>query len=96
MQMCAPNYLALQNSDISWLFDNCGMPNFSSVLFVGSIEETHNSFAILADTSSESDTLEDIDLPDQLGSPIHSSSPRFKPLPQDEGPSVPDNTVHEL
>ena len=50
------------------------MPNFSSDLFVGSIEETHNSFAILADSSS--DTLEDIDLLDQLGSPIHSSSRR--------------------
>ena len=47
MQMCAPNYIALQNSDISWLCHIYGMPNFSSNLFVGSIEEIHNSFASL-------------------------------------------------
>ena len=73
-------YIALQNPDISWLCDHCGMPNFSSGLFVPSISESQNSFAALSDTNvNTSSSAMD------LGSDVHASSPNTQRPPTRKG-----------
>ena len=73
--MSTPVYIALQNPDVSWMCDHCGMPNFSNGLFAPSISESQNSFEALSDTNmnTSSSTMD-------LGSHVHASSPNTRPL----------------
>ena len=80
IHMSTPVYIALQNSDVSWLCDHCGMPNFSSGLFAPSISESQNSFAALSDSNmNTSSSAMD------LGSPVHASSPNTQRPPTRKG-----------
>ena len=73
MHINSYHYNLLRKSNISWICNNCGIPNFSSSIFESAEVTTSNSFQnisnedlLINDTSANSDTSE---------FPLHCSSP---------------------
>ena len=68
MGMSTIAYNALQNSQVSWICCQCGIPNFASSLFSNSTIELTNSFSVLSDISTS-------DCCEPLSPPLATSSP---------------------
>jgi hypothetical protein len=78
MGMAKEVYDAINTTDASWICWNCGIPNFSTSLFDTLVIESNNTFEPLAEVSIP---LADTSLPDNIGSPLHASSPTSAPRP---------------
>ena len=68
MGMSTFAYNAIQNSQVSWIYGQCGIPNFCKFAFLKLLHRATNSFSIMSDLSSS-------DCSEPLSPPLATSSP---------------------
>ena len=68
MRSFTPTYEALAGNSVSWMCDNCGLPNFSNSFFSNSTIPLSNSYAPLNQNTTKSFNQHNL-----LTAPIHST-----------------------